>query len=92
MTATLLRIASRLRGLALVSVVLGPGLTAGDLRLIDAVKAGDREAVHALLAQHVAVNASGPDGATAIEWASYRDDLDTANLLIHAGAERQCRQ
>jgi ankyrin repeat protein len=54
--------------------------------LIDAVKAGDREAVHALLAQHVAVNSAGPDGATAIQWASYRDDIETADALIQSGA------
>ena len=28
-----------------------------------------------------------PDGSTALHWASYRDDVGTANLLIRAGAK-----
>ena len=27
-----------------------------------------------------------PDGTTALHWASYRDDLESADLLIRAGA------
>jgi uncharacterized protein len=59
---------------------------AADLRLVDAAKRGDAEAVHSLLQQRVDVNATQPDGATALSWAAYRDDLDTADLLIAAGA------
>lgn len=58
----------------------------GDLRLIEAVARGDREAVQSLLQQQVDVNASQADGATALSWAAHRDDLETAELLIRAGA------
>ena len=47
---------------------------------------GDRVAVRSLLDQKVPVNASQPDGTTALHWAVNRDDLETADLLIRAGA------
>lgn len=58
-----------------------------DLRLLQAVKGGDRAAVGALIAQGVDVNAHSGDGATPLAWAVYRDDLETAQLLIGAGAD-----
>ena len=58
----------------------------GDVRLVEAVKNGDKAAVRSLLRQRVDVNASQPDGATALAWAAQRDDLETAELLIRAGA------
>ncbi len=57
-----------------------------DLRLVEAVRNGDSEAVRSLLKQHADVNAAQPDGATALAWAAHRDDLGTADLLIRAGA------
>ena len=57
-----------------------------DLRLIEAVKAGNTEAVTALLKQRVDVNAAQGDGATALHWAVHRDDLATTDLLLRAGA------
>jgi len=59
---------------------------AGDLRLVDAVKAGDTAAVRALLKQNLDVNAVQGDGATALHWAAYRDDGASADLLIRARA------
>jgi ankyrin repeat protein len=59
---------------------------ASDLPLVEAVKAGNRETVIALLKQHVDVNATEGDGATALHWAVHRDDLATTDLLIRAGA------
>ena len=56
------------------------------LRLVNAVRHDDRDAVRALLQQQVDVNARQPDGATALHWAAYLDDLETADLLIGAGA------
>ena len=32
------------------------------------------------------VNAADADGTTALHWASYRDDVESADLLIRAGA------
>jgi len=70
-------------GLLFSAAVLG---ATGDLRLIEAVKNGDIAAVRSLLEQHVYVDATQPDGATALAWAAERDDLETADLLIQSGA------
>ena len=56
-------------------------------RLVDAVQEGDREAVRSLLQEHVDVNVSRADGATALAWAVHRDDLEMVELLIDAGAD-----
>ena len=53
--------------------------------LIDAAKSTNRDAVRALLKQGVDVNRAEGDGTTALHWASYRDDLETADLLLRAG-------
>ncbi len=42
--------------------------------------------MRALLAQHVDVNATQGDGATALHWAAHFDDLSMADSLIRAGA------
>src|SRR5204862_5645783 len=55
--------------------------------LIDAARNGDREAVRRLVKQGVNVRAEEGDGTTALHWASYRDDLESADLLIRAGAK-----
>src|ERR1700757_5408261 len=52
----------------------------------DAAMKGDEPALRALLAQKADVNAPQADGTTAIQWAAYRNDLATADLLIKAGA------
>ena len=79
-----------LRLLAVCSLVLaaGSGLSAqsGDLRLVEAVKRQDTVAVRVLVSE-ADVNATQADGATALHWAAYRDDLATARLLIGAGAK-----
>ena len=63
------------------------GLAAGaDLRLVDAAKTRDREAVSTLLRQELDVNTAQADGATALHWAAYWNDSDTLELLIGAGA------
>jgi len=61
--------------------------SANDLQLLEAVRNQNREAVRALLKQQVDVNAPQGDGATALHWAAHRDDLETADLLIRAGAK-----
>ena len=75
--------------LCLALVVLSVGAVAGAVRspLIDAVKNGDRTALRALIQKKVDVNAAEPDGTTALHWASYRDDVECAGLLIRAGAK-----
>jgi uncharacterized protein len=57
--------------------------------LVDAVKKADKVAVRALLQQktpRIDVNLPEADGTTALHWAADRDDLDTVDLLIRAGA------
>src|ERR1700704_7164454 len=57
-----------------------------DARLVDAVKNGNREIVRTLLQGQVDVNAPEVDGTTALHWAVRGDDVETAQLLIGAGA------
>lgn len=80
----------KVRTLAVLCVALLPPIAAfaasGDLRLVDAAKNRDRDAVRSLLRQHVDVNTPEADGATALAWAAHWDDMDTADLLIRAGA------
>src|SRR5213082_2404664 len=54
--------------------------------LADAAEKSDRAAVRALLKRHADINALQVDGMTALHWAAYLDDLETAKLLLHAGA------
>ena len=58
-----------------------------DLRLLDAVRRQDAGAVRHLLHSPADVNAAQADGATALHWAVYFDDLDLARLLVEAGAD-----
>jgi ankyrin repeat protein len=52
----------------------------------DAAMNGDAAAVAALLARRADVNTAQPDGATALHWAVYRDDLPMIDRLLAAGA------
>ena len=72
--------------LLVASMIMGSA-SAADLRLINAVKQQDVKTVRALLTQRADVNASEPDGFTALHWAAQRDNLEIANLLITAGAK-----
>ncbi len=67
---------------------LGGGQLAasGDLRLVEAVKAENKEAVRALLGNQIDVNVAEGDGTTALHWAVYKEDVDTADSLIRLGA------
>jgi ankyrin repeat protein len=47
---------------------------------------GDQAVVRSLVQQKADVNAVQADGATAIQWAVYRDDQGMADVLISAGA------
>src|SRR5436190_8854328 len=54
--------------------------------LADAAEKADRPAIHTLLKQHADVNAPQVDGMTALHWAAYLDDVETAKLLLKASA------
>jgi ankyrin repeat protein len=58
-----------------------------DLRLLQAAKSNDIEAVRRLVNQKTAdVNACQGDGATALHWAARLDNIALADLLLRAGA------
>ena len=70
--------------LSLLSVVSLAAVN--DLRMVEAVKHHDKEAMRALLKQRVDVNTPEPDGSTALHWAAQWDDSEAVDILIHAGA------
>src|SRR5580765_407962 len=70
----------------LVSGTSGWAAPAGDHRVADAMKQQDEASVRGLIADHADVNAPQPDGATALHWAAYWDDVRSAELLIRAAA------
>ena len=72
--------------LGLAVVLLGAAL-ADPPPLIEAAKSADWEAVRVLVEQGADVTATAPDGATALHWASYWDEVGTAELLIRASAD-----
>src|SRR5262245_48456229 len=86
---TQMRINIRLIGRSVVALLAMTSLAvaATDLRLVDAAKAGDTEAVQRLLKQGVPVNGAQPDGFTALHWTAQLDKADMADLLIRAGGK-----
>jgi uncharacterized protein len=72
--------------LLLIIAVAPLAAAAGDLRLVNAVKEGDRQTIRQLLRARVAVDAAEPDGTTPLHWAVRGGDVETAKLLIAAGA------
>jgi uncharacterized protein len=70
-------------------LVLAPAAlfaASADVRLVEAEKKADTPAVLSLLRNHAAVDTAAVDGSTALHWAAYWDDLETARLLVGAGA------
>ncbi len=72
-----------------MALLAGAGITAAasDLPLVEAIRNGDKAAIRSLLDQQADVNATQPDGATALAWAAQRDDVETVELLLQAGAD-----
>jgi ankyrin repeat protein len=68
------------------AVVLAAAETGRPL-VLDAVRDGNKDALLSLLQKKADVNIPDPDGSTALLWASYHDDLETAELLLRAGAK-----
>ncbi|MEO6004327.1 MAG: ankyrin repeat domain-containing protein [Opitutus sp.] len=77
---------TKLTGLVACCVaVFACGTITASSPLADAVEKSDRAAVRAMM-RDSDVNASQPDGMTALHWAVYQDDVETAKLLLGAGA------
>ena len=73
-----------LPAILLVSQVLVQGAVS---EVADAASRGDKAAVRALILRKADVNVAQSDGTTALHWAAEADDLETADLLIRAGAK-----
>ena len=74
---------------AFVLIVAGSATTSGqgqDSPVLTAAKAKDAAAVRGLIEKRVDVNGPAGDGATALHWAVYHDDLEMVDLLLGAGA------
>ena len=54
--------------------------------VIEAARNTDRATLRALVQRKVDVNVTEGDGSTALHWASYRNDVESADVLIRAGA------
>ncbi len=83
------RLLSLLSRSSVMLSLLIPGLSlaaASGLTLIESVKSGDRVAVRVLLDESVDVNATMPDGTTALHWAVLHDDVELATRLLQSGA------
>src|SRR5689334_6445459 len=75
-----------LSALGLTMLVAASGFAASKSPLADAAEKSDRAAIRTLVKQHVDVNAPQADGMTALHWAAHLDDVETAKLLLKAGA------
>jgi ankyrin repeat protein len=73
-------------GLLATLAVVSLSAAQGDLRIVDAAKAGNFGAVPALIKEKADVTAKTADGTTALHWAAYWDNATAADLLIKAGA------
>ena len=71
---------------AVGAAAAGLAAAAGDERLVEAVKNRDGAAARALVSERVDVNEPQADGATPLHWAVHWDDLETADVLLAAGA------
>ena len=75
--------------LAILLFVLGSTSFAAESRLADAAEKSDHAIIRTLLEQHADLNTPQVDGMTALHWAAYQDDLETARLLVKAGARTE---
>src|SRR5262245_63059437 len=67
-------------------IALAANADAATADVADAAMRGDQQALRAAIARKADVNAPQADGSTALHWAVERDDVQTVDLLIKAGA------
>ena len=77
----------RLAGVVLVLASVTVALRAAESDVADAMMRGDVAAVRALIQKKADVNAAQDDGATALHWAVYRDNVEVVDMLLRAGAK-----
>src|SRR3982751_2315445 len=65
---------------------MSPVFAAGRADVADAMMRGDQPGLRRLVQQKADVNAAQIDGATALHWAVYHDDVAAVRLLLNAGA------
>lgn len=70
-----------------LATILAPALLAAEAPLADATEARNSAVIATLLEQKASVNAPQADGMTALHWAAYHDDLETAKRFVAAGAD-----
>ncbi len=74
--------------LGLTAVMISTAMAmAAPSDVADAAAKGDAAAVRALIQRRADVNAAQVDGATALHWAVYLENLELVDLLIRAGAK-----
>ena len=77
----------RIAGLTLLMLGLAAASVAAEKpTLADAAEQGNRALIRTLLDAGADVNAAQADGTTALHWAVYNDDAETAGLLVRRGA------
>jgi ankyrin repeat protein len=75
-------------GLLILGAASASALAEGPQSLVDLIRAGNREAVlAAITSPAVNVNATEPDGSTALLWATYKVDHEMVRALLKAGAK-----
>jgi ankyrin repeat protein len=77
----------RIAGLSILMFGLaGAAVAAERPALADAAEQGNTALIRTLLDARADVNAAQVDGMTALHWAVYRDEVETAGLLVRSGA------
>lgn len=71
---------------ALALAGAGPADLGNPSPVADAVQAGERETARSLLKEGADVNAAQGDGMTALHWSALSNDVETAEMLLYAGA------
>ncbi len=72
--------------MATALLMVAPAAPAGS-SLIEAIKNNDVAAIHSLAADKTAVTTAEADGTTPLHWAVYKDQTETVDLLLKAGAD-----